>query len=118
MALPNVNTYGDSILQVARAVAQTGAGSITIPPTAVIRDIIVTNGTANAITGGLKFGTTAGGVDIAAALAVTGNGLSFVTDALLLKRFFSASAVQQIFYDAVIAWNSATVQIDIVYYQL
>lgn len=108
----------NQILQDIRMSAQTAAGSFMLPPGGVLRDIIVQNTTANAITGGLKFGTTAGGVDIVAALAVGANGLVFVTVALFLKRLFSASVAQQIFYDAVTLWNSASVQIDCLYYQL
>ncbi len=101
-----------------QALAQTSAGSIVLPANAVIRDVIVQNTTANAVTGGIKFGTTAGDVDIVAALTTGANGLVFVTDALLLKRYFSASATQSIFFDAVVAWNSANVNITVIYYQL
>ena len=96
----------------------TAAGSVTLPANAVIRDILVNNTNANAVTGGLKFGSSAGATDIAAALAVGANALSFVTDALLLKRWFSTSATQSVFYDAVVAWNSANVNITIIYNQL
>lgn len=105
------------LLQRIRLTAQTGANSFWLPANAVLRDVIVVNTTVNAITGGLKFGTTSGGTDIVAALAVGASGLVFVTDALLLKRYFSASVAQQIFFDTVTLWNSASVEIDIYYYQ-
>ncbi len=92
--------------------------SIIMPANSVIDYIIVKNNTANAITGGLKFGTTAGATDIVAALAVGASALVFVLDAVLLLRIFSTSATQQIFIDAVAAWNSASVDITIVYKQL
>lgn len=92
--------------------------SITMPVNSIIDYIIVKNNTANAITGGLKFGTTVGATDIVAALAVAGSSLIFVLDAALLLRIFSTSATQQIFIDAVVAWNSASVDITIVYKQL
>lgn len=97
---------------------QTVAGSFVLPANCVIREIIVFNTTANAITGGLKFGTTAGATDIAAALAVGANAFTFLTDALMLKRLFSPTAAQQIFFDAVTLWNSANVNITIVYENL
>lgn len=112
------NVPAPNLLQDIRLTAQTTAGSFVIPPGAVLRDILVANTTANAITGGLKFGTTAGGVDVVAALAVGASSLVFVTDALMLKRYFSTSLAQQIFFDTVTLWNSASVQIDILYYQL
>lgn len=117
MTITPFSTY-NGILQNIRLTAQTAAGSFMLPTNGVIRDIIVTNTTGNAITGGLKFGSSSGATDIVAALAVGINGLVFVTDALLLKRFFSASSAQQIFFDAVVSWASASVQIDILYYQL
>lgn len=98
--------------------AATAAGNFVLPANCVLRDIIVANTTANAITGGLKIGTTAGAVDIVAALAVGANAFVFVTDALLLKRAFSATVPQQIFYDAVTAWNSANVNIHFIYENL
>ena len=99
--------------KVAGVVAANSA--ITLPANALIDSIIVKNNTANAVTGGLKFGTTNGGVDIAAALAVGANALVTITDAALLLRYFSATVAQQIFIDAVAAWNSANVDITIVY---
>lgn len=106
-----------ALLQRIRFTVQTAANSFFLPANAVIRDILVINTTANAITGGLKFGTTSGATDIVAALAVGANATTFVADASLLKRYFSNSAVQQIFFDAVASWNSASVEIDIYYYQ-
>jgi hypothetical protein len=107
----------NNILQRIRMTAQTAAGNFTLPANAFIRDIIVLNTNGNAITGGLKFGTSSGGVDVVAALTVGGNALVWVTDALTLKRYFSSSSSQQIFFDAVTLWNSASVEIDVYYYQ-
>lgn len=94
------------------------AGNLFLPANAVVREVIVRNTTANAITGGLKFGTTSGGTDVAAALAVGANSIALLTDALLLKRSFTQAATQQIFFDAVVAWNNASVTIDVIYWQL
>lgn len=101
-----------------QAFSATSSGSLTLPINGYIRDIIIRNKTANAITGGLKFGTTAGATDVVIALTVGASALTFVTDAAILLRYFSASATQGIFYDAVAAWNSASVDITLVYYQL
>lgn len=106
------------ILQDTRLVAQTANTNLILPAGCFIRDILMQNSTANAVTGGITIGTTNAGTDIAAAIAVGANANIFLTDALLLKRFFSASASQQIFFNAVAAWNSASLQIDVLYYQL
>lgn len=96
----------------------TANSALILPANAIIQQILIQNTTANAITGGLKFGSTAGATDIVAALAVGANGLVTVASAALLKSFFSTSATQQIFIDAVVSWASASVNITIVYLQL
>lgn len=112
----NAGAVGTSKQKLTAVVAANSA--IVLPANSVIDYIIVKNNTANAITGGLKFGTTSGAVDIVAALAVGANALTFVLDAALLLRIFSTTATQQIFIDAVAAWNSASVDITVVYKQL
>lgn len=110
------STVSTGKLKVSGVVAANSA--LVLPANALIDYVIVNNTTANAITGGLKFGTTAGAVDITTAVAVAGNALIFITDALLLKRIFSTTATQQIFFDAVAAWNSASVDVTIIFKQL
>lgn len=112
-----VNTPTISVLQDIRLTA-TAATNFFLPSSAVIREIIASNTTVNAVTGGIKIGTTAGGTDVVTALAVAASANTYVTDANLSKRYFSQSSAQQIFIDAVTGWNSASVQIDILYYQL
>lgn len=113
-ALPTV-----SIAQICQLTAVVTANSACVlPAKAVIDQIIIRNSTANAITGGLKFGTTSGATDIVTALAVAGNVLTFVTNATLLKPFFSTTATQTIFIDTVTLWNAASVDIWIVYWVL
>jgi hypothetical protein len=98
--------------------AATIAGSFVVPAGYMIQDVIIVNSTANAITGGLKFGTSGGAADVIAAQAVAGNAILNVADTALLKRFFSATANQTISYDAVTAWNSANVRIAVVLAQV
>lgn len=110
-------SYNPSLAKL-EVLSAAAAGSVVLPISGYITSIVVTNTTANVITGGLKFGTTSGGVDIIATLGIGANALAFITDALFLKRIFSVSATQTIFYDAVTLWNSAVVNINIFYYQL
>lgn len=114
--MSGIESRQKSLLHRITLTAQTAASSTILPIGAVIRDIVVTNTTANAITGGLNFGTTVGGSDIVAALAVGASAKTFVADAALLLRYFSSTAVQQVFFNAVTAWNSASIKIDIYYY--
>lgn len=92
----------------------TGANtSVILPARAIISQIFAVNNTANAVTGGLKFGTTNGGVDIVAALTVAASVAS-PPATILLTRF---PGQQQIFIDAAVAWNSANVDVTILYVQ-
>lgn len=96
------------------ALTQTTAGSISSCVTAkyAITHIFIENTTANAITGGLKIGTTAGATDVVAAQAVGANALIVISDASILKRLFNTgSTAQTIYFDAVTSWNSASINI-------
>lgn len=97
-----------------RLTAATVAGSFTLPAAASMKYIFVRNNTANSITGGLKFGTSSGGVDVMAALTIGSN--AYAGSATLITGFQSTS--RSIFYDAVTLWNSASVDIVIVYDQI
>lgn len=95
---------------VARTRGKTAAFTIPVPQGASIRDIHILNNTANAVTGGIKIGTIAGGVDVLAAGAVAANALvSFVP----LIGGANPSGVRTIYVDAVTAWNAANIDIAI-----
>jgi hypothetical protein len=95
-----------------------GPVSFTLPARAYIAGIILANTTPNAVTGGLKFGTASGAADVVAAVPVGANAMVAVPDAQILKRFFSLSAPQPIFIDAVTAWNGASIVGAVIYGQL
>jgi len=86
-----------------------------LPAGAFIQQIIVENTTANAVTGGIDIGTTAGGADVVSALTCGANCLTFVADAALLKRVFSKTAQQAIFVVGHTAGNNANLNVTIVY---
>ena len=88
---------------------QTANGTVTIPAGYQILSIVVRNTTANAITGGLRIGTTAGATDVVVALTVGASALTLVSDAAMLKRAFSVSSAQTLYLEAVVAWNSASI---------
>jgi hypothetical protein len=112
---------GPGILPITQRIlisGQTAANNFILPANCALVDIFVFNTTANAITGGLKFGTTSGATDIITALAVGASAFVFTASSALSKRVFSPTATQQIFFDAVSAWNSANVNITIIYENL
>jgi hypothetical protein len=83
-----------------------------LPPGAYIQQVIYQNITANSA-GNISFGSTSGGADVVAAAACAANCLTRVTDALLLKSVFSATAMQPIYVTSS-AWNSANLNVTIV----
>jgi hypothetical protein len=88
-------------------------GTVTVPKNHAITGIYINNTTGNAITGGLRIGTTDGGVDVVVALTIGANLLGFIPDATLLKRIFSTSADTTLYLQAVVAWNSASINVAI-----
>lgn len=89
----------------------TSATTAALPAGATILQIYAFNNSGNAVTGGLKFGSTNGAADIVVALAGLASVYS-VPATLLLTKF---SGAQTIYIDAVASWNSANVDIVIQY---
>lgn len=83
--------------------------TVVIPAGHYILDIIVQNTTVNAVTGGLKIGTTLGGVDVVVALTTGANSIQTIQDASLLKSVFSATVDTTLYIQAVTLWNSASI---------
>jgi hypothetical protein len=108
--------FGANILYTTGVLTGTTSVQIgTLPASTYVQHIIVNNLTANAVTGGIAFGTTANGTDIDATLACGANCLAFAADSALVKRVASVTAQTPIFASAVTAWNSANVTITVVY---
>lgn len=112
----STNTSANNLVpKVKWAATVTAATSFTLPANAFIERILIVNTTAKAVTGGVKFGTTNGGTDVAAAIAVGANAIVSVADTAILKRWFSAASTQSIFIGAVTAFNSASLNITVIY---
>lgn len=86
-----------------------------LPPSTYIQHIIFQETAGNAVTGGIKVGSTSGGADVVAAQALGASGLAYVTDASILKRIFSTTATQPIFVTPATAGNNANVTVTIVF---
>lgn len=85
--------------------------SFVVPNGYGIRSIFLVNTTANAVTGGVKLGTTSGATDVIVAQAVAANAKLKVADSALLLNIFSITADQTLFLQAVTAWNSASLSV-------
>lgn len=83
-----------------------------------ILGITIKNNTANAITGGIKIGTTNGGTEVVVGVAVGANVIFDFTDTTILKRFFSDSSDTTLYYDTVVSWNSANIDMVILFVEL
>lgn len=112
-------TYGNSIQPILFTTGVlTGTTAVqlpSLPAGAYIREIIVDNSTANAVTGGIDIGTTSSGADVVSALTCAANCLTFVADSALLKRVFSKTAQQALFVLGHTAGNSANLNITLIY---
>ena len=84
--------------------------TFVIPAGWGISRLIIANTTANAVTGGIRIGTTDGGADVVVAQPVGAGAIVFVEDATVLKKYFSDTVDQTLYAQAVVAWNSASLR--------
>jgi hypothetical protein len=99
---------------VRRLRAVTANTTVSIPAGWSISQIMFANTTANAVTGGVRIGTTSGATDVVGAQAIGANAIDTISDANILKKVFSRSAAQTLFIQAVTSWNGASVEFAIV----
>ena len=95
-----------AVLKVAAATANT---TVTLPAGVAIKRIYARNTTANAVTGGVRIGTTNGGSEIIGATALAGNSIA---EAAPVASGLSTSS-QTLYVQAVTAWGGASVDFSI-----
>ncbi|MEO6381976.1 MAG: hypothetical protein ABIO35_08260 [Nitrobacter sp.] len=102
---------------VTAASTSTAFSPMRVPAGAYLDSITVQEVSGGGIVGGLKFGTAAGGTQIATWGLGTLIGASYnhVPDVSMLKRAFSSTAPTDIHFDAVGNWSGAAVNITIHY---
>jgi hypothetical protein len=83
----------------------------TMPAGWTLDDIYIKNNTANAVTGGIKIGTSSGGTQVVAAQAVGANANIRVAQSAILINWWAAQ--QMLYIQDVTAWNSASLDIHI-----
>lgn len=91
---------------------------VEFPKNGVVRDIILRNTTENAVMGGIRIGTETGMGDVIKSFPVGAGAFLIVPDALIMRRSFSTIDAQPLIIDAISGWNGASLNIDIIYYQL
>lgn len=89
---------------------------VVLPKGVSLRRIVVRNNTANAVTGGIRIGTAAGGAQVLAATPVAANAvLGNVTP---LIDALNATAFRTLYLEAVTAWNDAALDIVLEYAEI
>jgi hypothetical protein len=89
----------------------------TIPAGWALDEIFIVNTTANAVTGGLRVGTTNGGTQVIDQIDVGANAIVDTSQSLdwfPKLRLFSITVDTTLFIQAIGAWNSASLRIRIV----
>lgn len=114
-SLSNLGGVGGGVLS---AVNQTSNFTLSLPANTIIEDIFIQETAGNAVTGGIKIGTTSGATDVALAIAVAGSSIQVVPDALILSNVFSVASPQTLFIQTVTLWNGASVNLKILYRNL
>ncbi len=94
-----------------RALGITANTTFTVRAGDAIRAIWINNRTSNAVTGGIKIGTTSGGTQVVVAQAVAADAKIKIADSALVKSFFSEFNDKTLFVQAVTSWNSASLDI-------
>lgn len=92
-------------------IAATAAGSFVVPAGHMIENIVITGNNGNAVTGGIKIGTSAGGTQVVTAQAVAANSLNVVPVANITLKLFSKTVDTTLYFDAVTAFASANIDI-------
>lgn len=93
--------------------AMTAAFATSPPKGVAISGIRIVNTTANAVTGGLNVGSTPGGSDALAALAVGANAEIYLRESDLLKSYFPSTGHQVYNFSAGSSFNGASLNITI-----
>jgi hypothetical protein len=88
----------------------------TLPPKALIKQIVFSNAIAAAVTGGISIGTTANGTQVVAAQAVGASTDAAVASyAIVLPVPFTTGLGGALHMAAVTAWNGANVTVTVIY---
>jgi len=91
----------------------TANGNVNIPAGYLIGDITFNNTTANAVTGGIKLGTTNGGAEVATSVVVGASAKVIARASSFLTVPYSPTAVTILYIGAVSSWNSASVIVSV-----
>lgn len=87
----------------------TAATSFTFSPNHNFDSVVIRNNTANVVTGGIKLGSTNGGTEHLATIAVAGNANVSAVEGALSARYSTGTST--LYVGAVTAWNSASITI-------
>lgn len=86
-------------------------GTFIVPKGCMIKNVVIENTNANSVTGGIKVGTTDGGVDVMISLAVEANSLQMIPLATWLLNIFSMTSDTTLYINSIVSWNGAVVNV-------
>jgi hypothetical protein len=92
----------------------TANGTIVLPAGVLLRRIYFRNRTANAVTGGIRIGTSAAGTQVVTAQAIAANAVVSINPTIENYQ----AAEQTLYVEAVTAWNSADVDVYVTYEEI
>lgn len=92
---------------------QTADFTVDVPPRFIVKSVSIANNSANAVTGGIKIGTTDGGTEVLTTVAVGANEMVAVDAADLTLSAFSTLTLQTLYIQDVTAWNSADLDVTV-----
>jgi uncharacterized membrane protein len=90
-------------------------GTLTLPAGAFIQQVILEEDSGAGILGGIRIGTLSGYQDVLLATTVGSNSMPTIEDASMGLRAFSRTTPQTLYVQASTSWNSARVNVTIVY---
>lgn len=114
MSLPDFFTKGHNKVRGKRVVKLSANGTVSIPKGVMLDQVYIRNRTANAVTGGIRVGTTAAGTDVVTAQAVAASAVVRVAPSITAYN----AAAQTLYIEAVTAWNSAVVDVVVEYTEI
>ena len=97
-----------------RSVRLAANGTLVLPAGVMLRRIYFRNRTANAVTGGIRIGTSAAGTQVVTAQAIAANAIVSVLPTIENYQ----AAAQTLHIEAVTNWNNADVDVLVTYEEI
>lgn len=112
MSLPDFFQKGHGKVRGRRVAKLSANGTLVLPKGIMLDQVYFRNRTANAVTGGIRVGTSAAGTQVVTAQAVAANAVARVNPTI---PAYTAGADTTLYVEAVTSWNGAVVDVLVEY---